>query len=51
MQKVLKIKEEVDISPVDVYVSKTKAHENTVRLLCSLALSVLYLIFVRASFP
>ena len=44
MQKGLRIKDEVDTTPVDARVSKIKARDNTVRPLCSLALSVLCLV-------
>ena len=45
-----KLKDKVETTPVDARVSKTKSHKNTVRLLCSLTLSVLCWVFVRASF-
>ena len=50
MQKGLRIKDKLDTTPVDARGSKTKASDNTVRPLCSLALSVLCLVFMRASF-
>ena len=50
MQKVLRIKYKVDITPVKAIISNTKSHYNTVQPLCSLALSVLCTVFVRAGF-
>ena len=50
VQKGLRIKDEVGTTTVDAHVSNTKSRENTVRPLCSLALSMLWLVFVRTSF-
>ena len=50
MQKGLWIKDEVDTNYVDARVSKTKARENTVRPLCFILSSILYLVFVHTSF-
>ena len=50
MQKELRIKDEVNTTPVDAHVRKTKYCDNTVCPLCPLALSVLCLVFVRTSF-
>ena len=44
MQKGLRIKEEVDTTPVDDSISNIKHHDNTVCPLCSLAWSVLFLL-------
>ena len=42
--------DEVDTTPIDVHLSKTKSHKNIVSLLCLLALSVTCWGFVCASF-
>ena len=50
MQKGSKIKEKVDTTTVDAHVSNTKSHNNIVRPLFLITLSVLCLVSVHVSF-
>ena len=50
MQKILRIKDEFDTNTIDARVSKTKYRNNNLCPLCLLALSVIFLVFMRTDF-